>query len=271
MEVALRDGTRLPLGYSNSRFADPAGRSGGTIVVFRDLTEIKKLQEELRRKDRLAAIGQLANSVAHEVRNPLFGISSVAQILAREVEFQPPHRDLVTAMLAETRRLNAFVEDLLLYSRPSKISPQPTDIHHMWEELLALQRERIQATQVAMRTQFDARLRPFPMDAHKIRQVFLNLLLNALEATPAGGQITVKTLGATSGVQIAIADTGSGIPPEDLERIFDLFFTTKPTGSGFGLAICKRIVEDHGGSISAYSRVGKGSIFTVTLPYRAPA
>jgi PAS domain S-box-containing protein len=271
VEVSLPDGTRLPLGYSNSRFADPAGRPLGTIVVFRDLTEIKRLQEELRRKDRLAAIGQLANSVAHEVRNPLFGISSVAQILAREVEFQPAHRELVAAMLAETRRLNAFVEDLLLYSRPPRISSRPTDIHPMWEELLALQRERIQASQVAVRTQFDARLRPLPMDAHKIRQVFLNLLQNALEASQPGGQITITTLALPAGVQVAVADTGSGIPPEDLERIFDLFFTTKPTGSGFGLAICKRIVEDHGGAITAHSRIGQGSLFTVTLPYQAPA
>lgn len=273
------DGGQIPLGFSSSFLLDDEGRREGVIVVFRDLSEIKALQGEILRKDRLAAIGQVAAGVAHEIRNPLFGITSVAQILADEVDFTPAHRELVAAMLSEGRRLNALVNDLLLYGRPSSLERRPVELGQVWEEILGLQREELQAKGLTFRREIPPDFPAVPVDPDKMKQVFLNLLKNAVEATPAGGTITValrlrpaqvprrRGVPRRSGfAEVALSDTGSGIPAADRERIFDLFYTTKPRGSGLGLAICRRIVEEHGGRILVDSKEGEGSTFTVLLP-----
>jgi PAS domain S-box-containing protein len=277
--LGLPDGTRVPLGFSSSFLVDDEGRREGVIVVFRDLSEIKALQQEVLRHDRLAAIGQVAAGVAHEIRNPLFGITSVAQILANEVDFTPAHRELVTAMLSEGRRLNALVNDLLLYGRPSSLHRRPVDLGQIWDEILGLQREELQAKGLTLRREVPPGFPAVPVDADKMKQVFLNLLKNAQEATTAGGTITValrlrpvqagrrRGAGGRAGfAEVALSDTGIGIPAADRERIFDLFFTTKPGGSGLGLPICRRIVEDHGGRILVDSKEGEASTFTVLLP-----
>ena len=285
LNLRLQDGSSIPLGFTNSYLLDPGGRREGVIVLFRDLSEIKRLQEEVRRKDRLVTIGEVAAGVAHEIRNPLFGISSVAQILAREVDFDQIHRDLVSAMLSEIKRLNALVEDLLLYGRPSKLHLHQEDLNQIWEEILGLSADRLAEGGLHVRKELDPSLPLTLLDGHKIRQVFLNLLKNAMEATPPGGTITVTTkvrskeLGVRGQeetshsslltprwVEIGVEDTGLGIAPENVERIFDLFFTTKASGSGLGLPICRRIIEDHGGSILVQSEKGKGSCFTILLP-----
>ncbi len=272
LALQLPDGSVIPLGFGNSYLLDPRGVREGIIVVFRDLREIKKLQEEIRRKDRLATIGEVAAGVAHEIRNPLFGISSVAQILSREVTFSPTHGELVNAMLAEIRRLNVLVEDLLLYGRPSQLTRRPEDLHQIWDEILGLHRDQTEERTVTITRQFDPHLPLVPVDGNKIRQVFLNLLKNALEATPPGGAITLRTRRVETGhkispcVEVSVADTGTGIPAEQVEKIFDLFFTTKSSGSGLGLPLSRRIVEDHGGTLTVASALGKGSLFTLHLP-----
>lgn len=285
LNLRLKDGSSITLGFTNSYLLDPGGRQEGVIVLFRDLSEIKRLQEEVRRKDRLATIGEVAAGVAHEIRNPLFGISSVAQILVREVAFDRAHRELVSAMLSEIKRLNALVEDLLFYGRPSKLHLHQEDLNQIWEEILGLSANRLAEGGLHVRKELDPNLPPILLDGHKIRQVFLNLLKNAMEATPPGGTITIRTkvrskeLGVRGReetshpslltlplVEISIEDTGLGIASENLERIFDLFFTTKASGSGLGLPICRRIIEDHGGSILVKSEKGKGSCFTILLP-----
>lgn len=291
LELRLPDGAVIPLGFNNSFLLSPQGEPEGVIVVFRDLSEIKQLQEEIRRKDRLATIGEVASGIAHEIKNPLFGISSVAQILAKEVSFEPVHRDLVLAMVAETKRLNTLVENLLFYGRPPSLSLNPVDLHQIWEEILNLHADQLAEGGITLRKEFDPNLPALLLDGNKIRQVFLNILKNALEATPPGGTISITTkrqmangkwqeedadgaLGpspqppALEYVEIAVEDTGLGIAPENLPRIFELFFTTKASGSGLGLPICRKIIEDHGGSITARSERGKGSCFTILLPVK---
>jgi two-component system sensor histidine kinase HydH len=243
------------------------------IVVFRDLSEIKQLQAELRRKDRLAAIGQLVAGVAHEIRNPLFGITSVAQILKREVELAPPHHELVEAMLFETQRLNALVSDLLLFGRESRLDRRPTNFHQLLDACCNLYAGEIRERSLELRRVYDPHLPVLWADGDKLKQVVLNLLKNAIEATPPGGTVTVGTegppkerKGEADWVKLSIRDTGCGIPPENRDRIFDLFFTTKPRGTGLGLPICRRIVEDHGGKIAVEGQPGEGTTFTIQLP-----
>ncbi len=283
------DGRTIPLGFNNSFLLDTAGQPEGTIVIFRDLSDLRAIRAEARRKDRLAAIGQVAAGVAHEIRNPLFGISSVTQILKTEVKFDPVHQELLAAMQAEIKRLNALVEDLLHYGRPSKLERTPQALDQIWDEILGLAREELAGAKVEVIRELGDGLPPLLADGNKLRQVFLNLLKNAIQATPPGGRIAIRLrrsprsalpaslqhsleLEAEAGespreyLVSVVSDTGVGIPAADLDRVFDLFFTTKSTGSGLGLAICRRIVEDHGGAIGIESTEQVGTTVTVALP-----
>jgi PAS domain S-box-containing protein len=268
-ELILRDHSTIPLGFSNSYLTDVEGNREGVIVVFRDLSEIKQLQGELHRKDRLAAIGQVVAGVAHEIRNPLFGITSVAQILKREVDLPPAHRELVEAMLSETQRLNALIGDLLVFGRPATLERRPTDLHQLLDGCFHLYAGEIRERSIELQKAYHPHLPILQVDQDKMIQVILNLLKNALEATPSGGSVTVGTQphrtgerGEVDQVEVNISDTGCGILPEDRDRIFDLFFTTKSRGSGLGLPICRRIIEDHGGRIALESRPDQGTTFT---------
>jgi two-component system nitrogen regulation sensor histidine kinase GlnL len=291
LDLTRPDGRIVPLGFNNSVLLDASGQPEGTIIIFRDLSELRAIRAEVRRKDRLAAIGEVAAGVAHEIRNPLFGISSVTQILLTEVKFGQVHQELLAAMQAEIKRLNTLVEDLLDYGRPSKLQRIHQAVEQIWEEILGLAKEEVAEANVKVTREFQEGLPPVLADGNKLRQVFLNLLKNAIQATPPGGQVTIRLSWTTRSalpapVQRGLAlqvgdgdpstvyvvsqviDTGVGIPAADLERIFDLFFTTKSAGSGLGLAICRRIVEDHGGAIGVESAEHAGSTFTVALPLR---
>jgi two-component system nitrogen regulation sensor histidine kinase GlnL len=289
LDLLSLDGRTVPLGFNNSRLLDAAGQPEGTIIIFRDLSDLRAVRAEARRKDRLAAIGEVAAGVAHEIRNPLFGISSVAQILKTEVRFDPVHQELLAAMQAEIKRLNVLVEDLLHYSRPSKLQRTPQALEQIWDEILGLAREELAEAKVQLIRDIGAGLPAVLADGDKLRQVFLNLLKNAIQATPPDGRITIRlqramrrklpapvqhSLELQAGVGepsseflvSVVTDTGIGIPTADLDRVFDLFFTTKSTGSGLGLAICRRIVEDHGGAIGIESAEQVGTTVTVALP-----
>jgi two-component system nitrogen regulation sensor histidine kinase GlnL len=294
LDLQHPDGHVVPLGFNSSHLLDSSGEAEGTIIIFRDLTDLRAIREEIRRKDRLAAIGEVAAGVAHEIRNPLFGISSVAQILMSEVKYDTVHQELLVAMRAEIQRLNTLVEDLLDYGRPSRPDRSPYALDQIWDEILGLTREELTEAKLEITREIEAGLPAVLADGNKLRQVFLNLLQNAIQATPPGGRVTVRLTrrprpALPAGVQRAlagpagdgdpaqdflvcqVADNGIGIPAKDLDRVFDLFFTTKSTGSGLGLAICRRIVEDHGGAIGVESTEQAGSTFTVALPLTAPA
>ncbi|MFQ5839868.1 MAG: ATP-binding protein [Candidatus Methylomirabilales bacterium] len=273
LTLTLPDGTVTPLGFTNSYLTGPNGQQEGIIVVFRDLSDIKRLQDEVARKNRLAAIGEAAAGIAHEIRNPLFGIFSVTQILAHEAHLAPEHQELLTTMLSETQRVNALIGDLLLCGRPTRLDRQLADVHHLLDEISGLQQAEVRQRQLRLIRENDPSLPAILLDGDKMKQVFLNLLKNALEATQPGGEVRITTARNTrsdgrpdSWIQVIFRDTGCGIPPEDLDRIFDLFYTTKAGGSGMGLAVCRRIVEDHGGRIEMTSRRGEGTAATVFLP-----
>jgi len=267
IEIPLPDGSVVPIGYSSTYYRGVGGDHEGVIVVFRDLTDIRVLQAELINKERFAAMGRVVAGVAHEIRNPLFGISSIGQIFERELQ-NPNHLELVRALLSETRRLNQLVEELLIYGRPMKLKLEECDLHQLWDEVLGMHRDEAERRGIRITEDFGIDHPIAYIDAHQVRQVFLNLFRNAIEATPSGGQIAIRLLLEDRFLIYHIADTGAGIPAVIRDRVFDLFFTTKPKGTGLGLAICKKIIQDHGGEISIESEEGRGTAVTVRLPSR---
>lgn len=272
-ELRRSDGSSTSIGFSVAAYNGGDSTEEGTIIVFRDLTEIKALRTAMQSKERFAAMGQVVAGVAHEIRNPLFGISSVGQIFERELT-NPGHQELAKALLSETARLNQLVENLLVYGRPITLSLARCDLAALWQEVIGMHREEFSRKNISIRGDFATGRAVAHLDPQQIRQVCLNLLRNAVDATPAGGTIIIRLLLEDTHVIFSITDTGAGIPAGTIGKIFDLFFTTKPKGTGMGLAICKKIVEDHGGEITVESRQWnwledkKGTTVTVKLPYR---
>ena len=276
IEAEARDGSRIPIGFSSAYCHVASGVREGIIIVFRDLTKIKALETEVINKERFAAMGRVVAGVAHEIRNPLFGISSIGQVFARELK-TPAHQELAHALTAETKRLNQLVEELLVYGRPMKLTPGWCDLADLWEEVIALHRGEIESKGITIGRDFKVGRAKAYLDVNQIRQVFLNLLRNAIEAMPSGGEVAIRLLFEDRYLIFKISDTGTGVPAAHIGKVFDLFFTTKPRGTGLGLGICKKIVEDHGGTISLESREWdwidgrKGTTVTVKLPYQKTA
>jgi len=269
LRLSLADGATMPLEFSSTYFLGIYGEPEGVIVVFRDLTELKALQAELLNKERFAAMGRVVAGVAHEIRNPLFGISAIGQIFERDLK-DNAHRELSRALVSETRRLNQLVEELLIYGRPMKLNPVSCDMQQLWEDVISMHHGEIEKRGVTVTGDYAVRHPVMRLDVHQIRQVFLNLLRNSLDAIPDGGRITLRLLLDDCCLLFKITDTGAGIHAGNIGKVFDLFFTTKPKGTGLGLAICKKIVQDHGGDISIESEEGRGTTVTVKLPYSGP-
>lgn len=260
----------LPVNVLASRQVDDTGSPIGTILVLEDLEQLRRLKRKEQERERLATLGEVATGIAHEIRNPLFGISSVAQILRMEAATEDEHRPLLDAMLAEIERINGMVEELLLYGRPQSLHLGEVDLALIWNSITLLAASEIESHQQQVERPNRSDAPSIVADAEKLRQVFLNLLKNAIEATPPRGKIYIeiepKNDSRRQGVEIQVKDTGSGIAPDDRERIFDLFYSRKRGGSGLGLPICKKIIENHGGHIRVESILGKGTNARVWLP-----
>ncbi len=257
--ITLPKGDCVPVGFANSPLFGSNRMEEGVIVLFRNLTEIKRLQSELRKKEHFETMAKVISGVAHEIRNPLFGISSIGQILERELD-SPQHKALTQAMLKETDRMKRLIEELLLYTRPSRFDIREVDVGILIEDLL----HHIKAKREDIT--FSLNIVPLTLmaDRDKIMQVFLNLLNNAIDSAKSSVSMSVRTLDGKA--VIVISDDGPGIRKEDLPRVFDPFFTTKKGGTGLGLPICKKIVEDHGGTIEIQSEEGKGT--SVVLSFK---
>jgi len=262
--TALRkDGTAFPvIVHSVPAFAQgkPAGLRG--IVV--DMTEQKLMQERLLRVERLAAIGELAAMVAHDLRNPLAGISGAAYYLRTKLgpTIGGNEKEMLGVIEQSIERSDKIVRDLLEYSESLRLELSVTDAKSITRDALALLKVPTEI-RIVDSTENEPKMR---VDAEKMRRVFLNLMQNAFDAMPQGGALTIASVKRDGSVQITFADTGVGIAGELLERLWTPLITTKAKGMGLGLPIAKRLVEEHGGSISVESQPGKGSTFTVTLP-----
>lgn len=239
----------------------------GYGIIFQDITEIKAREERLQRTDRLAALGEMAAGLAHEIRNPLASLSGAAQFLEESALLQPEERRLLQIISRESDRLNDITKSFLLYARPEEKKILNISLLEEIESVLSLVKQRKKLPEADIKIDVPANLQ-FEVDPSQFKQVLLNLLLNAYQALPhEDGKISIK--GTTEGgdhIVLKISDNGSGIRPEDLSRVFNPFFTTRSDGTGLGLAIVHRLVHEWGGDITVDSEQGKGSIFTLHLP-----
>ncbi len=268
-QVARQDGSQVPVGITFWSLRSAGGEGAGLIGVCQDLSLIKQMEQRVRQADRLAAVGRLAANMAHEIRNPLASMSGAVQALVKELPADP-HRDrLVEIVLRESERLSDLVGDFLEYARPAPITPIAFDMAQLLDEVLMLIEHRSLPPNLKIVREYGESLVAH-VDPQQMRQAIWNLCLNAVQSMPdAGGEIRVGAClgpGDSRTLQIWIADTGHGIAAEDLPHIFEPFYSTKPDGSGLGLALVYRVMQDHGGHVEAQTRPGEGTTFVLTLP-----
>ena len=269
--VPPREGKRgRTLGISVSPLRDVGDAVIGRVINFSDLTELRTLEETMRRAERLATVGQLAAGIAHEIRNPLASISGSIELLGQAPQVSEEDKALMTIVLREIDRLNTLVGELLDYANPRPPHLVEFDLTELLVETLQVVRQDRSWGGVKVQAELPEEPLRVVADPAKLRQVAWNLVRNAIEAVTAGlGQVVVRARGDAEQVVVEVEDDGPGIAPDQLGRIFDPFFTTKKHGTGLGLATCHGIVAEHGGTLTVESTPGQGSRFVVTLPRRA--
>jgi two-component system sensor histidine kinase PilS (NtrC family) len=265
------EGMRLRLGYSISPLFSEAGETTGMVITFQDLTQVRSLEETSRRQDRLAAIGRMAASIAHEIRNPLAAMRGSIQMLRSETDNDSAQAELMEIILRESDRLNRIISDFLNYARPRSLVQARVDVGDLLHQTFALLRHspEISANQTVTEEVPDEPLFA-EADEGQLKQVFWNLARNALQAMPQGGNLRA-TLAKNSNnrLRIAFSDTGCGMSPEQVDHLFEPFSSTTG-GTGLGLSIVYQIIRDHGGTINVRSREGEGTTITVELPMATP-
>jgi two-component system sensor histidine kinase HydH len=303
LDCPVAGGPPVPMSVRGVRIATGGGDAdAGAILILRDLREVRRLQDEVRRREKLAAIGSLAAGVAHELRNPLSSIKGYATYFGSRFAEGSEDREAARVMVQEVERLNRVISDLIGLARPSDIAPRPVDAGFLVRHVLRLVRQDAAHRGVTVRVEPDGADGPdsvtgvvgagpengveralpqsgvpraLPqrgvpralLDPDRFSQALLNVFLNALEAMPSGGELSVRLAPAPGNrIAVSVRDTGSGIAPEHLATIFDPYFTTKSQGTGLGLAIVHKIVEAHGGEVSLRSALGQGTEVTFLLP-----
>jgi signal transduction histidine kinase len=232
---------------------------------------LQAAEAAVRRSERLAALGQLSAGLAHELRNPLGTIRASAELLKKSVGTDNPvAAELAGFVASEVDRTNSLVTRFLEFARPLALRPEPCELTEVVDSAVARLERDGKSGHVAVYKNYSPDVRPFPFDAELMERVMYNLLLNAAQASPPDGAITVKTRPTDGRVEISVIDRGSGIKPEHLESIFNPFFTTKAEGVGLGLSIVSKIVDQHGGKMTVESEAGKGSVFRIYLPLQPP-
>lgn len=236
------------------------------MVARIQLIEQNRLEERLSESEHLATVGGLAASLAHEIKNPLAGISGAIQVIGAGLDAEHPHREIIDEILRQIDRLDNAVRDLLIYARPKPPSKAETNIDDLLTRVLKVLKEEPAFRNVQIRREIPNRPVVMKIDETQVQQVLINLLLNAAHASRENGEIFCRVIPNSHGARIEIEDYGVGIPREILNRIWEPFFTTKAKGTGLGLSICKRIVEAHGGVIQVVSESGKGTLVAMDLP-----
>ena len=264
-----KDGKEIFLGLAVSPMLAPEGfnqgKEGGYIIIFQDLTRLKDIEEQLKRADRLRALGELAAGMAHEVRNPLASISGSVQVLKDSVVLGGDNKHLMDIIIRESDRLNTLITDFLLFAKPA-VKMTEVSLNDIIMDTVEIFKNSPECKGVDIQIKLEDGLM-VEGDVRQLKQVFWNLFLNAGHVMPNGGRLEVRCQSPTPDLaEITISDTGSGIDAEDINRVFDPFFTTSDFGTGLGLAVVHRIVEGHHGRIEVKSKKGDGTSFKITLP-----
>ncbi|NBO65010.1 MAG: PAS domain S-box protein, partial [Acidobacteria bacterium] len=268
LRVRSFDGRDLILNVSLAPLQSRNEEVEGTLVAIEDVTERIRLEEQLRQSDKLSSIGLLAAGVAHEVNTPLTGISSYSQMLLQQIPESDSRHHLLQKIYRQTSRASSIVNNLLNFSRVSDSRMVAIDLNQVLDDTIQLLESQLHNTRIEVVRRYAQDLPAAPGNAPKLQQVFMNLILNARDAMPNGGQLEISTSSGEEAILITFRDTGEGIPTEYLSRIYDPFFTTKQIGkgTGLGLAVSYGIVQDHGGRITVESWPGEGTLFRITLP-----
>lgn len=267
MECAFSGKKPVPVSVSAARIINENDVFVGNILILRDLGEIRQLQEEIRRQEKLAALGGLAAGVAHEIRNPLSSIKGIASYFKDKFSVESGDRETADVMIREVDRLNRVISELLEFAKPSELELKSVDINYLLEHTKRLIQQDAKAKNIDINLSISHDLSPVQLDPDRFSQCLLNLYINAIQSIDDGGDLSVRSfLGNDETIKIEIEDTGSGIHPDDLKKIFDPYFTTKPSGTGLGLAIVHKIIEAHDFRIKAKSMPDQGTIFTILIP-----
>lgn len=270
----------LPVSVYAAPIFSKHGDRDGAVLIIRDLSRVRELEETLRRADRLAMLATLAAGLAHEIRNPLGGIKGAAQLLAMELQRESPLQEYARVMIKETERINGIIGELMDLGRPRPAIMGEVNLAKVLDDIVLLQREAARGRNIDFSLTLDPSIPPVQGDESLLTRLFLNLIKNAREAVDRDGRIEIAckisadyhmtTPGNRPSplVMVRVRDTGCGMPEEELERIFTPYYTTKSGGSGLGLAICQKIVEDHRGFLKVSSTPGEGTEVSVWLPLR---
>ena len=275
-ELRLKN-TGKVIGYTLSQVRDTEGQVTGAALFFKDLTRVEQLEERERLRDRLAALGEMAAAIAHEVKNPLAGIEVMAGILKRQLADSPDAQSILGDIIKEAKMANAIVLEVLDFVRPIRLQVENLSIADAIRDSVSLAEGHVPRGNVRVTVELPDALPAIQGDPHQLRQIFTNLLMNAFEALNGDGAVTIAAAavneeGPAGGepqgpmVQIEVTDNGPGMPADVIEKIFSPFFTTKPQGSGLGLAIVRKIVDAHDGRIDVGVLDTGGTRFRVTLP-----
>ena len=278
VELRLKSTGRV-IGYTLAHIRDEVGEVTGAALFFKDLTRVEQLEERERLRDRLAALGEMAAAMAHELKNPLAGIEVMAGLLRRKVTDIPDAQAIINDIINEAKMANSTVVEMLDYVRPVRLERGRTALGPVLQTAVSMAESKAQRGDIAVELVVPDDLPPIQGDEHQLCQVFTNLVINAFEALAGAGRVRITAAtGITESEQasdlpvpvptvvIQVADDGPGIAPELTDRVFNAFFTTKAQGSGLGLAIVRKIIDAHDGRIDVTTAADQGTTFTVTLP-----
>ncbi|MFB3925585.1 MAG: PAS domain-containing sensor histidine kinase [Syntrophales bacterium] len=250
--------------FFSSHVKTARGRVVGNVFVLRDITRIEKLEEMAKRTEKFAAMGEMAANIAHEIRNPLGSIELFASLLRKEVRDRK-NRQRLLQIIASVKNMDNKITNLLLFARKPNPLMKRISLQGVLKEVLLFSKQLVEKEGISLSGKFSG-VEPFVRgDSEMLKQVFLNIILNALQSMPEGGRLHIECSSSNASVEIRFADTGTGIPEEHLKKIFDPFFSTRERGSGLGLAIVHNIIDIHGGSIDVESS-NRGTVFSITLP-----
>jgi two-component system NtrC family sensor kinase len=270
-----KDGELIEGDLSASLIYDEKGNQIASVGIFKDLRErlriereLQKMQEALLQSEKLAAMGRLTSQIAHELNNPIYGIMNTLELLKTEIPPESKRRRILDLSLSEIQRLSEMLRNMLSFSKPEEEKRRPIKIDELIEGILLMMERQMRESNIQVETSFDPDIPEIMASTNQMRQVMLNLIKNAKEAMPKGGNLFIRTGKEDNRVLIHIQDTGMGIPEEIRDKIFEAFFTTKQKvkGVGLGLSVCYGIIKDHGGEIKVESEEGKGTTFVISLP-----